>query len=132
LIRTNESLGEGLPKAPATTQGDAQVIKLMGQAAGLAGISLGVVFLLFRGPLQKSFLGKLGAKDAYRLATLIVVLAWSIGIVGIGAWIWAPSPPPKPAASQTITTLGSSSPVVQGVGGNVDLKVGGGGDRPQQ
>jgi hypothetical protein len=107
------------------------VIKLMGQIAGVAGISLGVVFLLFREALQKSFLHKLRPTDAYRLAKLVVVLAWSIGIVGIGAWMWAPAPPPKPGESQTITTHGSSSPVVQGVGGNVDLKVGGAPERPQ-
>jgi hypothetical protein len=67
------------------------VIKLMGQIAGVAGISLGVVFLLFREALQKSFLHKLRPTDAYRLAKLVVVLAWSIGIVGIGAWMWAPA-----------------------------------------
>ena len=109
---------------------DVHVIKLMGQIAEVAGVSLGIVFLLFREPLQQSFLRKLRPTDAYRLAKLIVVLPWTIGIAGLGAWVWAPVPPPKAAESQTITTHGSFTPV-EGVGGNVELKVGGVQQRPR-
>ena len=59
----------------------------MGQIAGIGGISVGVLLLLFRDIIRKNIFPKFrDEKLAYRLLRLIVVVVWSVAIAGIGAW----------------------------------------------
>jgi hypothetical protein len=99
---------------------DAELLKTLGQILGIGGLALGIFFLLFREIIRKSIFPTLKKDDAYRLLRLISVLIWSVGVTGLGAWIWGDR---KAAASSvtTITTTGPQSPVVQGTNGDVRI-----------
>jgi hypothetical protein len=66
---------------------EAEVLKTVGQIAGIGGLALGVFLLLFRDIIRKNIFPKLPPPEAYRLLRLITVAVWSIAVVGIGAWV---------------------------------------------
>ena len=88
---------------------ETELLKTLGQIAGIGGISLGVFLLLFRDLIRKKIFPILTKDQAFRLLRLIAILVWSIAIAGIGAWIWG-------GKSGTVT-------VKEGVGAGRDLKV---------
>jgi hypothetical protein len=53
---------------------DADVLKVVGQVAGIGGLALGVFLLLFRDIIRKNIFSKLPPAEAYRLLRLITVL----------------------------------------------------------
>jgi hypothetical protein len=67
---------------------EAQVLKTVGQIAGIGGLSLGVLLLVFRDIIRKNIFPKLSAPDSYRLLRLITGAVWSIAILGIVAWVY--------------------------------------------
>jgi hypothetical protein len=67
---------------------EAEVLKTVGQIAGIGGLALGVFLLLFRDIIRKNIFPKLPAPEAYRLLRLITVAVWSIAVIGIGAWVF--------------------------------------------
>jgi hypothetical protein len=71
----------------------AEVLKTVGQIAGIGGLALGVFLLLFRDIIRKNIFPQLGKAHAYRLLRLIAVLVWSVAVLGIGAWVWAETGP---------------------------------------
>jgi hypothetical protein len=92
---------------------DSELLKTLGQVLGIAGLGLGIFFLLFREVIRKSIFPMLKKDDAYRLLRLITVLIWSVAVVGIAAWT---SGDRKPAA---VTTTGPQSPIFKDTKGNV-------------
>jgi hypothetical protein len=58
----------------------------LGKIAGLAGISVGAVVLIFRDVIRKKIFPQLPPDHAYKLLRLIVILAWSLGLTGILVW----------------------------------------------
>jgi hypothetical protein len=96
---------------------DAGLLKTLGQALGIGGLTLGIFFLLFREIIRKSIFPKLEKDDAYRVLRLISVLIWSVAVIGIGAWIWGD----QKATASSITTTGPKSPVIQNTNGPVRL-----------
>jgi uncharacterized membrane protein YidH (DUF202 family) len=101
---------------------DAEWLKTVGQIAGIGGLALGVFLILFREVIRKSIFPTLKKDDAYRFLRLVVILVWSIGVVGIGAWVWTETHAQN-AVSQT--TSGPNSPAVQGVKSDVNIITGG-------
>jgi hypothetical protein len=95
---------------------DVQLLKALGQILGIAGLALGVFFLLFRELIRKSIFPTLKKDDAYRLLRLITVLIWSVAVIGIAAWIWGDR-----KAAGPVTTIGPQSPVIQGTTGDVRI-----------
>lgn len=68
---------------------ETNILKILGQIAGIGGISLGVLLILFRDIIRKNIFPKFkDEKLAYRLLRLIVIVVWSVAIVGIGAWVY--------------------------------------------
>ena len=65
-----------------------EVLKTVGQIAGIGGLALGVFLLLFRDIVRKSIFPQLTKQDAYRLLRLISVLVFLVAIAGLGAWAW--------------------------------------------
>jgi len=63
------------------------ILLKFGQIAGIGGLSLGVLLLLFRDVIGKNIFPRLGQSQAYRLIKLIIVLTFSISALGIGAWV---------------------------------------------
>lgn len=70
---------------------EAELLKNVGQVAGIGGIAFGVFLLLFRNIIRKKIFPKLTQQQAFQLLILISVLVWSIALAGIGAWLWPDS-----------------------------------------
>jgi len=68
---------------------DAGIFKALGEIAGLAGLAVGLILLLYREIIQKNIFPALSKRDAYRLLRAIAVLSWSVAIVGILSWVWS-------------------------------------------
>jgi hypothetical protein len=96
---------------------DAGLLKTLGQTLGIGGVALGIFFLLFREIIRKSIFPTLKKEDAYKLLRLMTVLIWSVGVIGIGAWVWGD----RKAAAISVTTTGSQSPVIQDTKGDVRI-----------
>ena len=62
-----------------------EILKVVGQVAGVAGVALGVLLLVFREFLRKTIFAKLTKEQSYKLLRLLLVLTWSAAVVGIGA-----------------------------------------------
>lgn len=56
-------------------------------AAGLAGISVGLVLVIFRDIINKNIFQKLSPEHSYGILRLIIQLTFAVGILGIGAWV---------------------------------------------
>lgn len=68
---------------------EAELLKTVGQVAGIGGIALGVFLLLFRDIIRKKIFPPLPPRQSFQLLVLISVLVWSIALAGIGAWLWS-------------------------------------------
>jgi acyl carrier protein len=55
-------------------------------AAGLAGLSLGVVLLIFRDIIKKNIFPKLSSEHAYGILRLIIKLTFAVGVLGMCLW----------------------------------------------
>ena len=87
-----------------------ELLKTVGQIAGIGGLGLGVFLILFRDIVRKTIFAQLTKERSYRLLRLIVVLVWSVAVLGIGAWVWA--------GSQSTVTVGTGV----GAGGDIDVE----------
>jgi hypothetical protein len=68
---------------------DAELLKILGQVAGIGGVAIGVFLLIFRDVVRRQIFGRLNKDQTYRLFRLILILTWSIAVLGIGAWMYA-------------------------------------------
>lgn len=67
---------------------DATLLKTIGQVAGLGGIALGVLMLVFRDVIRRQIFPQLAKAQAYRLIRLIIVLTFAIAFSGLTAWVY--------------------------------------------
>ncbi len=67
---------------------EAEILKVAGQIAGIAGLSVGVLLILFREVIRKNIFPNLTKEQGYRLLRLIIMLVWSLALVGITAWAY--------------------------------------------
>lgn len=84
---------------------DAELLKTVGQVAGIGGVALGVFLLLFRDLLKKIAAPGMTKEQWFRVVVIVMILVWSVALAGVGAWLWAShwsnQSPPPPAAQQT-------------------------------
>lgn len=80
---------------------DLSILKTLGAVAGIGGLSLGVVLLVFRNVIRKSIFPQLGQNEAFKLLRLIVVLTFLIGAAGLTAWVFTTKAPPSSGPSPT-------------------------------
>jgi hypothetical protein len=76
---------------------DLEILKTVGQIAGIGGVSLGVFLLLFRDLIRKSIFPTLTKNHAYRFLRLIALLVWLVAVIGISAWVWVEQSATVPA-----------------------------------
>lgn len=69
------------------------VLQTVGQVAGVGGIALGVLLIIFRDVVRKNIFPNLAQVQAYRLMRLIIVLTFSIAALGIVAWVYVQPAP---------------------------------------
>jgi hypothetical protein len=87
---------------------DASILKTVGQIAGIGGLSLGVLLIVFREIIRKNIFPTLSQADAYRLLRLITIAVWTVAILGMGAWVY----------------LDKAGGVVAGTGGDITVRIG--------
>jgi hypothetical protein len=68
---------------------DVQIFRTLGGIAGLAGLAIGMILLLYREIVRKNVFPALTKRDAYRLLRNIAILSWSIAMFGILCWVWS-------------------------------------------
>jgi len=86
---------------------DIEVLKTFGQVAGLAGISIGVLLIVFRDILKKKIFANLTKSQSFRLIALMTVLTWSIAVLGIGAWVYSETQAKGPVTDTGIANSGN-------------------------
>lgn len=64
------------------------VLEVTGKVAGLGGLSLGVLLLIFRDVIRRNIFPNLAQVQAYRIIRLVVVLTFAIASLGIAASVY--------------------------------------------
>lgn len=64
-----------------------EIIRTVGQVAGIGGLAIGVLLIIFREVIRKNVFPNLTKKQAHDLLRLVVVLVFVVAIVGILAWV---------------------------------------------
>jgi hypothetical protein len=67
-----------------------ELFTTLGGIAGIGGVALGIVFLLFRDVIARSIFPKLTQAQGYKLLGLLTVAVWSIGVIGVLVWAFPP------------------------------------------
>jgi hypothetical protein len=96
-----------------------EVLKTVGQVAGIGGLALGVFLLLFKDIIRKNIFPKLPAAEAYRLLRLITGAVWSVAIIGIAAWVYVETRQPAAAAGPNVTAAGGVAAGRDAIGNTV-------------
>jgi hypothetical protein len=65
----------------------ADLLKSLGQIAGIAGIAVGVLLVVFRDIIRKEIFPRLTKAQGFKVLTLIIITVWSVALVGVGAWV---------------------------------------------
>ncbi|MFC1664962.1 hypothetical protein ACFL17_04950 [Pseudomonadota bacterium] len=68
-----------------------ELMKVAGQIAGIGGLAIGVITLVYKDVIAKNIFPKLTKQQSYSLLRLIVILSFSIAVVGVGAWVFVAS-----------------------------------------
>jgi len=102
---------------------DTELLKVVAQAAGIGGIALGVLLLLFREVIRKNLFPNFSREQGYRLIRLVVSLTFAIAVLGIGAWVWVQKPPGADKAESRAAPTGAAAPeaVTQTVNGGTGV-----------
>ena len=109
---------------------DIDLLQTVGQVAGIGGLGIGVLLLVFRQIIAKSIFPTLKKDHAYGLLRLISILVFTVAIAGIGALVWIETSGDRQTADGApethIETHGPGSPIVTGTGGDVTVTIDGG------
>lgn len=85
-----------------------EILEIMGKVAGIGGLALGTLLLLFRDVIRKNIFSNLTRDQSYRLIRLILILVWSIALAGIAAWLVGPRLAQAPTVrSKVVVTMDS-------------------------
>jgi tetratricopeptide (TPR) repeat protein len=91
----------------------------LGKIAGIAGIALRVLMLVFR-DIAVRLARKVRPRDAPQLVRLIVIATWTTGALGVGVWALSGETSCAPGATQT---AGAGVAVVTCAGGPVSIQI---------
>jgi hypothetical protein len=104
---------------------DPALLKIFGATAGLGGLAVGAVVIVFSNIIRKNIFPRLPARESYRLLRLIVVSTFSIATVGIVAWAFVEVRGTGTAPqTKTAITSGAGSSIISNVVGNVTTNSG--------
>jgi hypothetical protein len=67
---------------------DSNLMQALAKVAGIGGIALGVLLLLFRDIIRKAIFPTFTKEHGYKTIRLMLWLIWSIAFVGILAWLY--------------------------------------------
>jgi hypothetical protein len=67
---------------------DTGILSTVGKIAGIGGLALGVLLLIFKDVIRKNIFPNLSQTQAFRIIRLILVLTFLTAIAGIFAWVF--------------------------------------------
>lgn len=65
-----------------------EILESLGKIAGIAGIAIGALVLIFSGVIRKNIFPSLTKEQGYSVIRMLIVFASLLAFVGIGAWIY--------------------------------------------
>ncbi len=104
------------PSRPGIPHMESGLLSSLGRIAGLGGIVVGVLFLIFRSVLEKKFLD-VGLAPGQAFAVVMSILIFTFGMAGVGIIAWLVSRatgPNAPVTAFTMTLLAGLIVVVLG------------------
>jgi hypothetical protein len=86
---------------------DGKLLSAVGKVAGLAGVALGVFFLLFRQVIEQQVTShaQLNASQAFAIIMSFMILTFGIAALGFFAWLVAPTAPDAPPVPTSTLAL---------------------------
>src|SRR5579859_1274556 len=81
---------------------DAELLRVVGSVAGIGGLGLGIVLLLYQEVLRARVLRRLTKQQAYRLLTLVLLLVFLIALLALLAYIVTLRSAPPSAVSACV------------------------------
>jgi tetratricopeptide (TPR) repeat protein len=74
---------------------EGRLLGSLGKIAGIGGIALGVLFLLFKGVLEQQLLqkGQLSSEQAFAIVVSLMIFTFGIAVIGLIAWLIGRSVP---------------------------------------
>ena len=67
---------------------DFDLLENLGKIAGIAGISIGAIVLIFGGIIQKNIFPSLDQKQSFRLIRTMVIASSILAVLGLASWIY--------------------------------------------
>lgn len=67
------------------------IFKLFGQVAGIGGLTLAILFLIFRDIIKKKVFKTMSATQSYKIFRMIIVFLFVLALVGIFSWVYSGS-----------------------------------------
>lgn len=67
---------------------NAELLEKLGQIAGIGGLSIGLLLLVFRQIIAKNFFPNLTKEQAYKIIQLIIILSFTTAIIGMIGWFY--------------------------------------------
>lgn len=64
-----------------------KVLEIVSRVAGIGGLSIGLILLIFREVIHKNVFPTLTQEQAYKILNRIIILVTLVALTGIGAWI---------------------------------------------
>ncbi|MBM3484628.1 MAG: hypothetical protein FJX66_15175 [Alphaproteobacteria bacterium] len=65
------------------------ILKIVGEVAGIGGIAVGVLLIIFRELIRRKIFPQLTKDQSFRMLRMIVASTFAIALLGIGAWVWS-------------------------------------------
>ena len=65
-----------------------EILIIFGKIAGIGGLAIGVLLLLYRDILSKNIFPNLTKEQGYKIIRLIIFVVWSVAILGMAAWVF--------------------------------------------
>jgi len=96
---------------------ESKILSSVGKVAGLGGIALGVLLLIFQGVLQQKFLPQAGLESAQAFAVILSLMILTFGIAGIGVIAWLVGRTVGPTVPVPGPTLWVLAALIAGVAG---------------
>jgi hypothetical protein len=81
---------------------DAEFVRIAGKVAGIGGLAIGALLILYRDVIRRNIFPQMSKGQAYGLLRLIIILAWSVAIIGIAAWVIVATFPSIVAKGKTV------------------------------
>jgi hypothetical protein len=84
---------------------EARILNSLGKTAGLAGLCIGLVLLLFKDVLQTNFLTQLEPSQGFAIIFTLMILTFGVAGIGLVAWLISRTTGPEAPISRSAFVL---------------------------